>query len=95
MDFTCHVCHEHVEAGRDGKVQLEGVSHVDAPGPGCVRRCRYRYERRNAVTCQRLTLPPFAWSALERLTHIGVITLLSALRGSVVLLLVPGFGCER
>ena len=31
MDFTCHVCHERVEAGRDGKVQLEGVSHVDTP----------------------------------------------------------------
>lgn len=31
MDVTCHVCHEQVEAGCDGKVQLEGVSHVDTP----------------------------------------------------------------
>lgn len=31
MGFTCHVCHQHVEAGRDGKVQLEGVSHVGTP----------------------------------------------------------------
>ena len=31
MDMTCHVCHELVEPGGDGKVQIEGVAHVDTP----------------------------------------------------------------
>ncbi len=48
MDFACHVCHEQVEPDDDGKVQVEGVSHVDMPkawvwGPVVVHdQCRLR-----------------------------------------------------
>jgi hypothetical protein len=31
MDFNCHVCHRLVAPGHDGKVQIEGISHIDTP----------------------------------------------------------------
>lgn len=31
MDLSCHVCGEQVAPGDDGKVRLEGISHIDTP----------------------------------------------------------------